>query len=209
MKQKSSNKKAAGVLATSEVRNVLCEIANLRDDVHSGIRVMTKLAGIVPGSGGLTPDGLNAARRVRGVPPAPNAATLVHQVHSHYHKNNLLPLRDELRKIWTARDLTAKRWAVLHLAEHHYSWSLSQDGTDLPAATPMVQVVEYLLRTNVHTSICANPQCLTPYFFPPRRGRKYCSDACALPAQRESKRSWWQAHGETWRKARKQKRVRK
>ena len=50
---------------------------------------------------------------------------------------------------------------------------------------------------------CPNPTCLSPYFFAYRRSQKYCTDACALPAQRELKRAWWKEHGDEWRKARK------
>jgi hypothetical protein len=205
----SSSEKGLRILAASDIRNVLWEIANLQDDVKSGIRLMTRLAGIVPGIAGLTPASLNAERRARSIPPAPNAASLVDQIYTVLHEADLLPLRNELRKLWAIRDLTAKRWAILHLAERHYSWSLSKDGAHVPTPRPMSQALEYLLRPNVHTSICVNPGCLSPYFFPSRRGQKYCSDACSLPAQRESKRSWWQEHGDAWRKGRKRKRVRR
>lgn len=39
---------------------------------------------------------------------------------------------------------------------------------------------------------CANPECPTPYFFRNRKGQTYCSTECSKPAQRESKRKWWQ-----------------
>lgn len=50
---------------------------------------------------------------------------------------------------------------------------------------------------------CPNPTCPSPYFIAYRRSQKYCTDACALPAQRELKRAWWKEHGDEWRKARK------
>jgi hypothetical protein len=50
---------------------------------------------------------------------------------------------------------------------------------------------------------CTNPTCPTPYFIAKKRRQKYCSEDCALPAQREFKRAWWDAHGDAWRKARK------
>jgi hypothetical protein len=50
---------------------------------------------------------------------------------------------------------------------------------------------------------CPNPTCPAPYFIARRRSQKYCSDDCALPAQRELKRAWWKEHGDEWRKARK------
>ncbi len=47
---------------------------------------------------------------------------------------------------------------------------------------------------------CPNPDCPAPYFIAQRRSQKYCSDACALPAQREFKRDWWREHGSSWRR---------
>jgi len=52
---------------------------------------------------------------------------------------------------------------------------------------------------------CPNPACPAPYFIAKKRRQKYCSDACALPAQREFKRAWWDEHGEEWRAKRKRK----
>lgn len=46
---------------------------------------------------------------------------------------------------------------------------------------------------------CPNPACPAPYFIGARRSRRYCSDACSLPAQRESKRAWWNQHGHSYR----------
>ena len=129
--------------------------------------------------GRLTPEIINARRRARGNPPAPTAAAVVADLHKAVHENKLLPLRNKLRKMWTERDLTAKRFAILNIAELHYSRAPSKDGVGrLLTPTPMSQVLEYLLRSNVHTSICTNPQCPNPYFFQRRSGeilrRKVC-----------------------------------
>lgn len=47
---------------------------------------------------------------------------------------------------------------------------------------------------------CPTPNCPAPYFIAQRRSQKYCSDACALPAQREFKRTWWREHGNNGRR---------
>lgn len=52
------------------------------------------------------------------------------------------------------------------------------------------------------TRYCPNPECPAPYFIAKRRSQKYCSEICALPAQREFKRRWWAEHGEARRKSR-------
>lgn len=49
---------------------------------------------------------------------------------------------------------------------------------------------------------CPNPECPAPYFIAKRRSQKYCSEICALPAQREFKRRWWAEHGEARRRSR-------
>jgi hypothetical protein len=38
---------------------------------------------------------------------------------------------------------------------------------------------------------CPNATCPAPYFFATKKGQKFCSTVCAEPAQRESKRKWW------------------
>jgi hypothetical protein len=134
--------------------------------------------------------------------------------------HNVLPLRNEIRKIWKERDLTVKRLGVLRIAQHQYhqlwasdtdpSWAFpnADRASRLRFPTPFQQILEYLIRPNVHTSICTNPRCSAPYFFSSRLGQKFCSDACALPAQREFKRRWWAEHGRKWRANRKKKRLR-
>ncbi len=56
---------------------------------------------------------------------------------------------------------------------------------------------------------CPNPSCPAPYFIAKKGRQKYCSDACALPAQRQFKKSWWAEHGKEWRQKRKAKQARK
>lgn len=59
-----------------------------------------------------------------------------------------------------------------------------------------------LLHYSQRLGICANeksartPQgtCVTPYFIKYRPQQQFCSEECALPAQRESKRRWWSEH---------------
>jgi hypothetical protein len=51
---------------------------------------------------------------------------------------------------------------------------------------------------------CANFECPAPYFIARRLTQKYCADACAQPAQKESKRRWWREHGSDWRSRRTQ-----
>jgi len=61
----------------------------------------------------------------------------------------------------------------------------------------------YCLHSVDRLRVCQNHECNAPYFFAKRRSQKYCSDICALPAQREFKRRWWAEHGEAQRRSRK------
>jgi len=66
-------------------------------------------------------------------------------------------------------------------------------------ADPFVLVLLRALHIADRLRVCPNQQCPAPYFIAKRRSQKYCSEACALPAQREFKRAWWAEHGAQWR----------
>jgi hypothetical protein len=38
---------------------------------------------------------------------------------------------------------------------------------------------------------CGNETCPAPYFIATKKWQKFCSEKCAGPANRESKREWW------------------
>lgn len=66
---------------------------------------------------------------------------------------------------------------------------------------PMAIVMLEAIHSADRMRICGNPQCPAPYFIASRRSQKFCCDACALPAQREYKRKWWNEHRAKKRKA--------
>jgi hypothetical protein len=216
MKRNSSIDKRFRTLAAFERRTVLSELANVRDEVESGIRFMEKFGDIVPG----IIFGRVSGRILRMQDLAPSAAAGIKEVCKSEHTRNLLPLRNAIRKVWKERDLTARRLGILRIAQDRYhqflasntdpSWAFPRDrASRLRIPTPFQQILEYLIRPNVRTSICTNSRCSAPYFFSSRLGQKFCSDACALPAQRKFKRRWWAEHGREWRAKRKKKRVRR
>jgi hypothetical protein len=182
---------------------------------------MQKFADIVPG----LIFGRAGARILMMQDLAPSTTAEMKEVCKNEHNRDLLPLRNAIRKVWKERDLTAKRLAILKIAQDNTyhrlvdlagdsdpSWAFSKDvgsASRLGIPTPFQQILEYLIRPNVRTSICTNPRCSAPYFFSSRLGQKFCSDACALPAQRKFKRRWWAEHGREWRAKRKKKRVRR
>ncbi len=75
-------------------------------------------------------------------------------------------------------------------------WTISE-------ADPFAQVLLRAVDVADRMRRCLNPACPAPYFIGRRRSQRYCSDACALPAQREFKRIWWREHGNNWRRRRK------
>ena len=64
-----------------------------------------------------------------------------------------------------------------------------------------------LLQHSHRLGICAtkNDGCATPYFLKYRPQQEFCSEACALPRQREFKRRWWAEHGKGWERKRRRK----
>jgi hypothetical protein len=78
------------------------------------------------------------------------------------------------------------------------------------AASDLNEILWFtLLRYSQDLGICANEKsdknpggtCVTPYFIKYRPQQQFCSEECALPAQRESKRRWWSEHRKDWLKA--------
>lgn len=71
-----------------------------------------------------------------------------------------------------------------------------------------------LLQESRHLAICKNSElggtpggeCSTPYFLKYRPQQEFCSEECAKPRQRETKRRWWDKHGKQWVKKRKRSR---
>lgn len=88
------------------------------------------------------------------------------------------------------------RWSeVLHKETHDLQkmWIVSEADAFGQVLLRAVDVADRMRR-------CPTPACPAPYFIAQRRSQRYCSDACALPAQREFKRIWWREHGNQWRR---------
>jgi hypothetical protein len=114
----------------------------------------------------------------------------------------LSDLREELRTIWTTPDLKVREWRIfLFGADPTVSVSLAA-AIGPPVPTPFQQALVHLFKCAATMTCCSNKECPAPYFFARRKSQKFCSDICALPAQREQKRRWWSHHGEKWRKRR-------
>lgn len=128
-------------------------------------------------------------------------------------KHWLKLLRDAVRIVWSLPDLRSKRWAVHSIIEQ-----LLGQGDPRFIFTPMAEsdvvcfwrglkppghleeALEMLVSERSYhlAHKCANPGCLDPYFFG-KPSQKYCRVECAEPAQRKSKKKWWDNNGEEWR----------
>ena len=130
-----------------------------------------------------------------------------------------LVIRDFLRKAWTAPDARHAEWYLFRLrhlyaetvrrVRHVRSTSSKPDleiptipGTEdeavryvrqsTPPPAAEIEAAAFYLQKNLRRALyCPNPACPAPYFFSKKKGQRYCSEACALPAQREAKRKWW------------------
>jgi hypothetical protein len=121
----------------------------------------------------------------------------------------LLPLRDAVRRLWIS-DERDKRWGTFRILEKYFllgsrrftEGPVKDDGEwFLPADLGPETICERIFtHMSGPTTRCHNPDCPhAPYFFATRRSQKYCSDECAIPAQREFKRKWWRENGARWR----------
>jgi hypothetical protein len=90
---------------------------------------------------------------------------------------------------------SSDRWSEILRAEASdpaKMWTISDPDVFAQVLLRAIDVVPLMRK-------CPNPICPAPYFIAARRSRRYCSDACSLPAQRESKRAWWNQHGHSYR----------
>ena len=56
------------------------------------------------------------------------------------------------------------------------------------------------------TAVCANPDCVAPYFIRKRRTQKFCeAGPCVGYGARQRSNKWWHTHGDEWRESKQQK----
>jgi hypothetical protein len=75
--------------------------------------------------------------------------------------------------------------------------------------TTIQRALYYLLSHSDLAKVCANMECVHPFFIGKRPNERYCTDACFQNAQRLAKMTWWKESGAEWLKARKEKSRRK
>lgn len=128
-------------------------------------------------------------------------------------------VRHFLRKAWDAKDARHRDWYLFEMRRSYRDLMIEAEGgpknrvfehpahgdvpaitvTELderleepPPITPIEAAISYLqTRIGDRAKHCNGPDCVAPYFIARKRWQKYCSEICAGPATRESKRRWW------------------
>jgi|SRR5579859_376326 len=96
-----------------------------------------------------------------------------------------------LRAAWDAPSLRQREWYLAD-AESFYHTALNRFGDPPTHALPLEALVYYFRRNSEGAKHCANPDCqVMPYFFLKKKGQKFCSETCSIPAQRAAKLRWW------------------
>jgi hypothetical protein len=133
----------------------------------------------------------------------------------------IVVLRDLLRKAWDARNDGDREWYTFvfrylaHQMARRLQETVSPDAerprplpfiipttldeaaqfakslTEPPAKDPLDQVGSHFQNLSKRAKHCINPDCVAPYFLSEKKGQKYCSDACCVPALRAAKLRWW------------------
>lgn len=145
-----------------------------------------------------------------------------------FRPQQLAGLQQHMRRAWVAQTRRERRYCIWQLLETHYLALWRKRVHELPGtvtrtengfehtgeftsnhsevlhdrapASPFDDVVARLEDLEGRTKLCANSSCdVTPYFIAARSSQAYCSEGCALPAQREAKRRWWASDGPRWR----------
>jgi hypothetical protein len=200
--------RSCGDLAPRELQEFLVHLVNIPDLRSSGEarRFHRRFAAFLEGN---VPDELVRQWAIRV--EEEDASDLSHE--ERYWKYWLIPVRDAVRFIWESPDLRLRQWGVFRVMEKFLlvgdrklatgpvlddaEWFLG-----LPQAPTLFEdALIFLLRHSHFAKVCANCDCRTKYFWAPRRSQKYCSEPCAIPAQREAKNRWWAAHGSEWRRS--------
>jgi hypothetical protein len=200
-------------ISPSKAEDFLFEIANLRDDPDSFERFRRLFNYVIPIKEGLSEQlgvlGNEAASDVKkalGIEESELQTEEMSNLANWFYY--VQELRKLLRLIWREPDLRTKEYGLFLLQqkaferENYFQLSSSEFPIPLPFPGKLEQAFLHLRRASSRVRYCSNPDCLTPYFFAKRRNQKYCSDACAIPAQREAKRQWWAENGEEWRATR-------
>lgn len=187
---KSTNQ-VLGAMSPRRAEKLLCDWANLRGDVAAFRRLFGRYPEIFEKNGEESTH-TEIARWLRGLllkawdaPDQRRREWFIHEVEAYYHK-----LHDDSALKKDVGDETAHGILGSYIEPGDLLFELRT--TEPPdQATPLEAMMCYFRRNADQARHCPNPDCLAPYYFATKKGQKYCSEPCALPAQREAKRRWW------------------
>ena len=121
-------------------------------------------------------------------------------------------LADLLRRLWVAdEEAVTKLHAILLPTTWTYTLSAPSSMFQLDwtrgkfsyqPPSELRRSLYYLLQHSDLTRRCGNSDCERPYFIGTHGNDRYCSNNCFVIARKQSKRAWWEEHGEEWRRDR-------
>lgn len=113
-----------------------------------------------------------------------------------------LAIREEIENAWRQPTTFDRESALLSALESSlFIYSRESEAKSADAATwaNIWAAIWHAQKFADLMRVCPNPECPARYFVAGKRSQKYCSKACAAPAQRELKRTWWSKKGPAWR----------
>jgi hypothetical protein len=113
-------------------------------------------------------------------------------------------LRGFVQRLWVGVPETATLGQIL-LPDGERMVDIDWKGRSLAynPRTTIQRALYYLLQHSDLAKVCANIECVRPFFLGIRPNERYCSAACFDNAQRLAKAAWWKTSGTAWRKSRK------
>lgn len=189
----SSSRKTAnkilGVVSEDRAEGVLLDVANARDDCG---RVLSKYQDLFHPT--TTPSLVRLYRKdLRRAWDAPDQRTRDWYIFS-LRRNHALFERD-LRYVEMISDPQIQGMKSQPLTPAEKEDVRAFFDAPPPAITSMEAVLFYFqTRIGDLAKHCGHVDCAAPYFIAEKRWQKFCSEACAGPANRESKRKWWHDH---------------
>lgn len=109
----------------------------------------------------------------------------------------LQSLQAGVRAAWGEPDFRVREWRVFELRRDFWlryarDANLELDRSTVPPLTWFEQAMIYLVRQGHNAKVCENESCQIEKFYFATKGRqRFCSDVCAVPSIRASKRRWW------------------
>jgi hypothetical protein len=207
----------------TQAKLLLEELANLRDEAEASRRFWERFQNFFqPGAFRVNEIARSQWAQVGDQPVGvwTTATPLSTEGRSQMLHEELSRMRDLLREAWEINDLRRKEWKLFQLREKFHQMTVADENqmSEPPPPSGIDFALRYLLRVMHKARTCENPECKSRrYFISDRRARRFCSDACAKPAQSEYKSEWWlenrdrlsRARREKYRESKKRKRERR